>query len=138
MDNVRIVRLTSGEDIIAFYDEEGDESYLMNPMTVFFKRRNDGKALMLMSPWIPLEIVSEDIVTINKANILTVMMPKQHLIDYFNQMINEIEDELEDESLRDASPHIIDNEQEEEDHEDEELRQYLEGYGEDTNKRTIH
>ena len=134
MDNVRIVRLTSGEDIIAFYEEEGDESYLMNPMTVFFKRRNDGKALMLMSPWIPLEIVSEDIVTINKANILTVMMPKQHLIDYFNQIINEIEDE----SLRDASPHIIDNEQEEEDHEDEELRQYLEGYGEGSSKRTIH
>lgn len=137
MDNVRIVRFTSGEDVIAFYEEEGDEAYLMNPMTVFFKRRTDGKALMMMAPWMPLEIIDEDIVTINKVNILTVMLPKQHLIDYFNQVVNEIDDELDEESLRDASPHIVDNEELENEEEDEHLRQMLEGYGEGT-KRTIH
>lgn len=139
MDNVRIVRLVSGEDIIAFYEEDEDMALVGNPMTMVFKRLPTGKAVMLMAPWLPLEVVEEDIVSIPYSQIITVMNPKKHMSEYFINSVMDMEQELSDNppeelSLRDASP----TEKEIEDQEDDELREILEGYNPDSTKRTIH
>lgn len=139
MDNVRIVRLVSGEDIIAFYEEDEDMALVGNPMTMAFKRLPTGKAVMLMAPWLPLEVVEEDIVSIPYSQIITVMNPKKHMSEYFINSVMDMEQELSDNppeelSLRDASP----TEEEIEDQEDDELREILEGYNPDSTKRTIH
>jgi len=139
MDNVRIVRLVSGEDIIAFYEEDEDMALVGNPMTMVFKRLPTGKAVMLMAPWLPLEVVEEDIVSIPYSQIITVMNPKKHMSEYFINSVMDMEQELSDNppeelSLRDASP----TEEEIEDQEDDELREILEGYNPDSTKRTIH
>lgn len=139
MNNIRIVRLTSGEDVIAFFEEDGDEYLLGSPMSVFFKRMPTGKAIMMMSPWLPSEIVEEDIVSIDRSQILTIMHPKKHMSDYYTQVVFEMDNELSDspdESLRDASQSL----EEIEDEEDEELQKILESFGTDTegSKRTIH
>jgi hypothetical protein len=128
MDNVRIVRLVSGEDIIAFYEEDEDMALVGNPMTMVFKRLPTGKAVMLMAPWLPLEVVEEDIVSIPYSQIITVMNPKKHMSEYFINSVMDMEQELSDNppeelSLRDASPT------------EEEI---LEGYNPDSTKRTIH
>lgn len=139
MDNVRIVRLVSGEDIIAFYEEDEDMALVGNPMTMVFKRLPTGKAVMLMAPWLPLEVVEEDIVSIPYSQIITVMNPKKHMSEYFINSVMDMEQELSDNppeelSLRDASP----TEEEIEQQEDDELREILEGYNPDSTKRTIH
>lgn len=139
MDNVRIVRLVSGEDIIAFYEEDEDMALVGNPMTMVFKRLPTGKAVMLMAPWLPLEVVEEDIVSIPYSQIITVMNPKKHMSEYFINSVMDMEQELSDNppeelSLRDASP----TEEEIEDQEDDELREILEGFNPDSTKRTIH
>ena len=139
MDNVRIVRLVSGEDIIAFYEEDEDMALVGNPMTMVFKRLPTGKAVMLMAPWLPLEVVEEDIVSIPYSQIITVMNPKKHMSEYFINSVMDMEQELSDNppeelSLRDASP----TQEEIEDQEDDELREILEGYNPDSTKRTIH
>lgn len=139
MDNVRIVRLVSGEDIIAFYEEDEDMALVGNPMTMVFKRLPTGKAVMLMAPWLPLEVVEEDIVSIPYSQIITVMNPKKHMSEYFINSVMDMEQELSDNppeelSLRDASP----TEEEIEDQEDDELREILEGFNPDLTKRTIH
>lgn len=139
MDNVRIVRLVSGEDIIAFYEEDEEMALVGNPMTMVFKRLPTGKAVMLMAPWLPLEVVEEDIVSIPYSQIITVMNPKKHMSEYFINSVMDMEQELSDNppeelSLRDASP----TEEEIEDQEDDELREILEGYNPDSTKRTIH
>lgn len=139
MDNVRIVRLVSGEDIIAFYEEDEDMALVGNPMTMVFKRLPTGKAVMLMAPWLPLEVVEEDIVSIPYSQIITVMNPKKHMSEYFINSVMDMEQELSDNppeelSLRDASP----TDEEIEQQEDDELREILEGYNPDSTKRTIH
>ena len=139
MDNVRIVRLVSGEDIIAFYEEDEDMALVGNPMTMVFKRLPTGKAVMLMAPWLPLAVVEEDIVSIPYSQIITVMNPKKHMSEYFINSVMDMEQELSDNppeelSLRDASP----TDEEIEQQEDDELREILEGFNPDSTKRTIH
>lgn len=141
MDNVRIVRLTSGEDVIAFFEEDEGCVLLGNPMTVMFKRMPTGKALMMMSPWLPMEIIEEDIVSVPHSQIITIMHPKKHMVEYFTNTVFDMDNELDnreddDLSLRDASQ----TQEELYDEEDEELQSILESFGSDSDgsKRTIH
>jgi hypothetical protein len=109
MNNIKIVRLQSGEDIIADYEEREGEGFvfLTNPMTLIFKRLPTGKAVMLMSPWLPIELVEQNNTLLYSQDILAVMQPKQSLIGYYGKTIKdleldmlqhtqEIEDSLED------------------------------------------
>jgi len=139
MDNVKIVRLVSGEDIIAFYEEDEDVALVGNPMTMMFKRLPTGKAVMLMAPWLPIEVVDEDIVSIPYSQIITVMNPKRHMSEYFINSVIDMEQELSDNppeelSLRDASP----TDEEIEQQEDDDMVEYLESFNVEPAKRTIH
>ena len=62
MDNIKIIRLQTGEDIIAAYKEEDGEGIVLigNPMSLMFKRLPTGKAIMLMSPWLPTELIESN------------------------------------------------------------------------------
>ena len=57
MDNVKIIRLQSGEDIIANYKEDDESGIVLvnRPMILFFKRLPTGKSVMMMGPWLPAE-----------------------------------------------------------------------------------
>jgi hypothetical protein len=96
MDNIKIIRLQSGEDIIATYREENGEGtvLLANPMTLMFKRLPTGKAIMLMSPWLPIELIESNSTWVYVDDILSVMQPKANLIDYYNKSIKELEIEM--------------------------------------------
>jgi hypothetical protein len=96
MDNIKIIRLQSGEDIIAAYREENGEGtvLLANPMTLLFKRLPTGKAIMLMSPWLPVELIESNATWVYTDDILSVMQPKANLIDYYNKSIKELEIEM--------------------------------------------
>jgi hypothetical protein len=96
MDNIKIIRLQSGEDIIAAYREENGEGtvLLANPMTLLFKRLPTGKAIMLMSPWLPVELIESNATWVYTDDILSVMQPKENLIDYYNKSIKELEIEM--------------------------------------------
>ena len=96
MDNIKIVRLQSGEDIIADYmeDVEGSTILLTNPMTLMFKRLPTGKAVMMMSPWLPLELVENTTARLFSQDVLTVFEPKAQLIEYYNSTVIEVEQDL--------------------------------------------
>jgi len=96
MDNIKIIRLQSGEDIIAAYREENGEGtvLLANPMTLLFKRLPTGKAIMLMSPWLPVELIESNATWVYTDDILSVMQPKANLIDYYNKSIRDLEIEI--------------------------------------------
>ena len=55
--NIKIVRLQSGEDIVADFieDDENDVVMLNNPMHIIFKRIPTGQTVMMMMPWLPIE-----------------------------------------------------------------------------------
>jgi len=100
MDNIKIVRLQSGEDVIANYtdDEEGSIT-LTNPMTLMFKRMPTGRAVMMMSPWLPLELVEDNVACIYAQDILSVFQPKQSIIDYYNTTVMEVEEDRKNEEM---------------------------------------
>jgi hypothetical protein len=100
MDNIKIVRLQSGEDVIANYtdDEEGSIT-LVNPMSLMFKRMPTGRAVMMMSPWLPLELVEDNVACIYAQDILSVFQPKQSIIDYYNTTVTEVEEDRQNEEM---------------------------------------
>jgi len=126
MDNVKIIRLQSGEDIIANYKED-DESGIVHvnrPMLLFFKRLSTGKSVMMMGPWLPVELIQSNSASLYVQDILTVVSPRQSLIKYYNDAANQAElllgeqgDEIEESLSRSIS--IIDDDEGEEDDDDD-------------------
>jgi len=152
MDNIKIIRLQSGEDIIATYREENGEGtvLLANPMTLMFKRLPTGKAIMLMSPWLPIELIESNSTWVYVDDILSVMQPKANLIDYYNKSIKELEIEMlassndVDQALSsyDDLPEYegseLDDMEIEEEINEEELMEELNQLRQDVKKRLLH
>jgi hypothetical protein len=100
MDNVKILRLQSGEDIITQYTENEKESTLLlsYPMIVIFKRMSEGRCVMFMSPWLPVELVEHNFTSIYMQDVLTVFEPKQSLLKYYEKAVNALAERIEQES----------------------------------------
>ena len=75
-NNIKIVRLQSGEDIMAdvMENDENELIVLDNPMHIIFKRMPTGQTVMMMMPWLPIEIIKENNATIYGTDILSMMM----------------------------------------------------------------
>ena len=126
--NIRIVRLQSGEDIIAdcipSLDEETVE--LKKPMHIVFKRIQTGRSIMMMMPWLPVELIKENTAHIYGADILTYIEPKDDLIEYYNNAVND--EDLETASASSIRPQLFDEDEEPTDDEldEEELQELME------------
>ena len=143
MDNIKIIRLQTGEDVIADYQQiDGDESVLLsNPMSLIFKRMPTGRAVMLMSPWLPLELVEKNEAWLYQSDILTVVQPKQQIVDYYANSVKEVEEDMiasamDDKNfLRDISDEV---EEELSFEEEQQAMEELEELRQDVKKRLLH
>ena len=125
MDNIKIIRMQSGEDIIASMKEDKEEGIvtLNNPMTVLFKRQITGKSVMMMVPWLPIEIIQNNIAAVYSTDVLTVFEPKESLINYYNKAVIDL-----NECIIEESDHIeqsLNEEGDEEDVSEEEFSEYV-------------
>lgn len=100
-NNIKIVRLHSGEDIIATYytDDESDLVLLDRPMHVIFKRLPTGKSVMMMMPWLPIELIKENTAVLSGDNILMTIEPRDELIQYYTQAAFHSDELLGDETI---------------------------------------
>ena len=130
-NNIKIVRLESGEDIIANYfeDEETGVVLLNSPMHIIFKRMPTGRTVMMMLPWLPLELIKDNQAIIGLEKILTMIEPKDELITYYNKMIVETDEIIDDNMLAKAL-------EEDEDGEDE-MQELIEEFKEHR-KKNLH
>lgn len=125
MDNVpqvvKIVRLQSGEDIIAGYieDYETELITLDNPMHLIFKRTTRGTVMMLL-PWLPIEIIKNNSASIFSTDILTTYDPKDDLIAYYDKIINHPQMKEMSDSSRNYSNYFDDSEEGYEDEDEDE------------------
>ena len=120
LEGIRIVRLQSGEDIIAGYSGNTDSKIVIldNPMHLIFKRTPQG-TVMMMLPWLPIELIKDNIATIESGDILTVIDPKEDLKEYYSNVINNsqmkmLKDDSIVKNLKEAADEV------EEDYDDEE------------------
>jgi len=134
--NIKIIRLQTGEDIVANIIEEDQDSVMIDaPMKLIFRRLPNGQSVMMMLHWLPVELIKEDSAIIYLEDIITVMEPKDSMIEYYENLVNKaLLDALESEDLLKSFA-----EQEEEDAEEmneftEELTERLE----EMKNRTLH
>lgn len=122
-ENIKILRLNDGEDIITdFYVEPENNMIVMNnPMALFFKRLSVGKSMVIMQPWLPIELVGVNSAKILANQILTVIEPKSSLVEYYRNMVEDANDMVTrygdqmDEALLDDSSEEFEDEYTEED-----------------------
>jgi len=120
-EGVRIVRLQSGEDIIAGYSGNTNTNVVVldNPMHLIFKRTSQG-TVMMMLPWLPIELIKDNIATVLSGDILTIVEPKDDLKEYYHNVINTtqmkmLKDNTLSQNLREASDEESDEEDDDED-----------------------
>jgi len=127
IQGVKIVRLQSGEDIIASIIEDNESEMIMldNPMHLIFKRTSQG-TMMVMLPWLPIELIKDNIATIYSSDILTMVDPKDALVEYYGNLINtEQLKQMRDNTIVDNLKEAFDDSDEEEDFEEEENEETL-------------
>lgn len=90
MENVKIIRLQSGEDIIAGYIEDEDTALLYNPLHMIVKRTTQG-SVMLMLPWLPVEMIKENVSSIYLTDILTIVEPKDSAVEYYQSALEKLQ-----------------------------------------------
>jgi hypothetical protein len=95
--NIKIIRLQSGEDVMAdcIEDTEQGTVLLENPMHIIFKRVSTGQTLMMMMPWLPIELIKENSAIIYDSDILTIIDPKEDLINYYGQIVISAQERME-------------------------------------------
>ena len=109
-NEIKILRLQDGEDIIASYHIDESKMVVMNnPMTLFFKRISSGKSMVMMAPWLPLELIGENTAKVYETSVLTMIEPKKSLVDYYlsaveesNEMIQMNADAIDDALLNES------------------------------------
>lgn len=115
--NVKIIRLVTGEDVLADFIEDSSDgtALLSNPMHLVFKRLPTGQNAMHISPWLPIELIEENIAQIHCADILTVVNPKEELVDHYNTIVDSEQNRLilQDEQIRYALNRLREEEIEE-------------------------
>jgi hypothetical protein len=96
-NNIKIVRLQSGEDVMANYyeDTENGTVLLDNPMHIIFKRIPTGQTVMMMMPWLPIELIKENNAIIYDSDILTIIDPKEDLIEYYGNVVLQANERME-------------------------------------------
>ena len=91
-NTIKIVRLQSGEDVMAtcLQDEEHGTVLLDNPMHIIFKRLpTTGQTVMMMMPWLPIEVIKDNSAIIYDSDILTFIEPREDLVDYYASAVVE-------------------------------------------------
>jgi hypothetical protein len=76
-------------------------------MHLIFKRTSQG-TVMMMLPWLPIELIKDNIATVLSGDILTIVEPKDDLKEYYHNVINTtqmkmLKDNTLSQNLREAS-----------------------------------
>lgn len=130
---IKFIRLVTGEDIVAncFINDETQYVDVENPMKVVISRFNNSKkSILIMMPWLPLEVIADEYATLKYEDILTMVDPKESFIEYYcntvdkyNELIqsnleedmfdeynieDDFDDEITDEEVSDYDEHGLD------------------------------
>jgi hypothetical protein len=88
-------------------------------MRVILKRMSGkNQTMLLMAPWLPVELLMDNFATIDYRNIVTVVDPKPSFSEYYNNTVNQFNEKLnaqELEELEEADDEAYDYYDEEDD-----------------------
>jgi len=138
MHNVKIIRMQTGEDIMASMigEEEAETVLLADPMRLIFRRMPTGQTILMMMPWLPIELIKDNNALVYNSDIITIVDPKESMIEYYDNLVAKtlLEMEKSEEMIGQLLKEQQDEEEEEEGYSMEELTQYIE----EIKNRTLH
>jgi hypothetical protein len=140
MHNVKIIRMQTGEDIMAsMIGEEQEETVLLeDPMRLIFRRMPTGQTVMMMMPWLPVELIKDNSALVYNSDIITIVDPKESMVEYYENLV--IKTMLEMEKSEEMIAGLLkkqageEDESEEEEYSMEDLIQFVE----EVKNRTLH
>ena len=139
MHNVKIIRMQTGEDIMASMvgEEEAETVLLEDPMRLIYRRMPTGQTVLMMMPWLPVELIKDNSALIYNSDIITIIDPKESMVQYYDNLV--IKTLLEMEKSEEMIEQLLkDQEQEQEDDEEEYSMEELTKFIEDVKNRTLH
>jgi hypothetical protein len=83
---IKFIRLVTGEDIVAncLINDETQYVDVESPMKVIISRFNNSKkSILIMMPWLPLEVIADEYATLKYEDILTMVDPKESFVEYY-------------------------------------------------------
>ena len=93
MHQVKILRLNSGEDVVANVLVTMEGHQLHNPMVVNIDHSSP-KADLMMHHFLPVQIISKNIVVMANNSILCEIQPSSEFEEYYNSTVMKIADLL--------------------------------------------
>ena len=138
MHNVKIIRMQTGEDIMAsMIGEEQEETVLLeDPMRLIFRRMPTGQTVMMMMPWLPVELIKDNNALIYNSDIVTIIDPKESMIEYYENLV--IKTLLEMEKSEDMIAGLLKEQAGENEDEEEYSMEDLIQFVEEVKNRTLH
>jgi hypothetical protein len=102
MNQLQILRLKSGEDIIGSVEEftANGNFHISNPMVVEFRIRNNESNLM-MAHWLPVQIIKDNEAIIKENEVLTKFKPNDDFAEYYVDTVQKISTLLKQKELSD-------------------------------------
>lgn len=96
MDNIKIIRLQDGYDIICGLNKQEDNYELISPMIFHLK----GQQLM-MQHWLPISLVKENKTTIKESDILCIADPSLDFTEYYTNTVEKVKELIQARDLLD-------------------------------------
>ncbi len=130
--------MQTGEDIMAsMIGEEEEETVLLaDPMRLIYRRLPTGQTVLMMMPWLPVELIKDNSALIYNTDIITIIDPKDSMIEYYSNLVAKTL--LEMEKSEGMIEQLLKDQQQEEDEEEEFSMEELTKFIEDINNRTLH
>jgi hypothetical protein len=95
MNDIRIIKLQDGSDIIGAVTELEDSSfYVITPMQVIIHTEGKYSGIILRE-WLPARLLELNEAIINRYQIVCFMKPNKTFIDYYLRSMNEMKNKLE-------------------------------------------
>ena len=132
---VKLIRLNTGEDIIALCLFDDDSVTVDNPMKVYVRRDTEsGKTMLIMLPWLPLEIVQDEYAHISLQDIITVVEPKESFVEYYFDTVAQYQVLIEKQERDLKADDVLEDQEDLDDETIEELLELLK----EKKKHSIH
>ena len=131
--------MQTGEDIMAsMIGEEEEETVLLeDPMRLIYRRMPTGQTVLMMMPWLPVELIKDNSALIYNTDIVTIIDPKESMVQYYDNLVTKTL--LEMEKSEEMIEQLLKDQQDEgEEEESEEYMEELTNFLEEIKNRTLH
>lgn len=88
MDNIKIIKLENGDDLIASVTVNNNKYILSEPMRFYVDIRNGNS--LVMQHYLPVQLIKDNLVVLKEKHILAIVEPDIEFIEYYQHTIEKI------------------------------------------------